>query len=137
VTPFSSRGPLTADQAEAAGVAGLPTGLKPDLVAPGLEVLSALSGGGWVSHGGTSMAAPHVAGAIALLRQAAPRLRVDEVEAILRRTARDVGVPGPDADTGAGLVDARAAVSEALGPALRSPVWRSSPPLRARPTGAS
>ena len=63
---------------------------------------------------GTSMAAPHVTGVVALLLGArvlgddpTPR----EVGAHLRRTARDLGRPGPDRTYGAGLLDAGAALT--------------------------
>ncbi|HWH01390.1 MAG TPA: S8 family serine peptidase, partial [Pilimelia sp.] len=110
VTGFSSRGP-------AAGGAA-----KPDLLAPGAEVLSALPGGGYGPQDGTSMAAPHVAGVAALMWSANPALIGDvaRTRRLLTQTARPV-VPPPGsarcADpvhvTGAGLVDAYGAVRAA------------------------
>lgn len=59
-----------------------------DLVAPGAEIVASKLGGGWVKYAGTSMAAPHVAGTIALMQQAAGgRLSADQVEGILKDTA--------------------------------------------------
>lgn len=58
---------------------------------------------------GTSMAAPHVAGVVALLLQANPRLSPDAVREVLRRTARPLDGCPPHV-CGAGQVDARAAV---------------------------
>jgi uncharacterized repeat protein (TIGR01451 family) len=84
-------------------------GIKPDLVAPGVQVVSTFPGGGWATATGTSMAAPHVAGLAALLLQAQPGLPVDQVEALLRETARPLGQDVPNNDTGWGLVDAYAA----------------------------
>ena len=116
VARFSSREPAVA--AQAATVLGSRLGLgtgKPDLAGPGVEIVSSVPGGAWASLSGTSMAAPHVAGAIALLRQADPALGPSAVETILRRTARGLGPAGADGRGGAGALDARAAVAAVLG----------------------
>ncbi len=80
VTAFSSRGPATA------GVA------KPDLMAPGADVLSAMPGGGYAALDGTSMATPQVAGVVALMWSANPDLvgDLDRTRQILRSTATPV-----------------------------------------------
>jgi hypothetical protein len=67
------------------------------------------------------MAAPHVTGAIALLRQADRAISVEAIETILRETARDVADAGPDRSSGAGALDARAAVAAVLGPRAPRP----------------
>ncbi|OGO07557.1 MAG: hypothetical protein A2Y61_04240 [Chloroflexi bacterium RBG_13_60_13] len=59
---------------------------------------------------GTSMAAPHVAGAAALILGANPSLTADEVKDVLTSTATDLGTPGYDPEYGYGLVDVYAAV---------------------------
>ncbi|MDG4768273.1 S8 family serine peptidase [Solwaraspora sp. WMMD406] len=109
VTDFSSRGPAPDGEP------------KPDLVAPGAGVLSAMPGGGYAALDGTSMAAPHVAGVVALMWSANPALigDVDQTTEILRDTA-GAATPGgvdtcgdPANLTGAGLVDAYAAVRAA------------------------
>lgn len=78
IASFSSRGPSTFDG-----------GLKPDVVAPGVSIRSTVRDGGYSLSQGTSMAAPHVAGLVALLISANPTLAgdVDAIESILRDTA--------------------------------------------------
>jgi len=57
--------------------------LVPDLVGPGVDVISSVPGGGYMKMSGTSMATPHIAGLAALLFQAKPTATVDEVEAAI------------------------------------------------------
>lgn len=105
---FSSRGPTYCT----------PTGeaaIKPDISAPGVSVRSAYPGHAYVYMSGTSMATPHIAGVIALVRQANPNLTVDEVKQILYSTAYDLGTAGEDNAYGYGMVDAFAACSLAVG----------------------
>lgn len=59
---------------------------------------------------GTSMAAPHVSGVSALMLSAAPEIPVAEVKYALEHSATDIYAPGPDFDTGWGVVDALGAV---------------------------
>jgi bacillopeptidase F len=95
----ASRGPSACDGA-----------VFPKLVAPGVNVRTAdVSHGGLPSYAivsGSSLAAPHAAGVLALLAGAFPSASVDELEAALLQSARDVGAAGPDNATGYGLVDA-------------------------------
>ncbi|MFN8483018.1 MAG: S8 family serine peptidase [Anaerolineae bacterium] len=85
--------------------------LKPDVTAPGVRILSTVPTDTFALGTGTSMAAPHVAGAAALLLQANARLSVDDVERLLRLTAVDLGEAGPDNHFGAGRIDAYKAVT--------------------------
>jgi len=111
IASFSSRGPVTVDGS------GRP---KPDVSAPGVNIRSCQWNGGYTYMSGTSMAGPHVAGAVALLWSAVPRLvgDVDTTEWIIARTARPHadtscgGEPGghPNNVYGWGIVDALAAV---------------------------
>jgi subtilisin family serine protease len=111
---FSSQGPITWAGVNDEGLAPGTVVGKPDFVAPGEFVMSSVPGG-YAEMSGTSMAAPHVAGAVALLQQAAPGITVDQVIATLKATAGDLGAPGPDNQYGAGLVDVYSAVKSVLG----------------------
>jgi serine protease len=83
---------------------------------------------------GTSMASPHVAGIVALMRSAAPGLGAQEIENLLRNgmLTDDLGPPGRDDTYGHGLVNAAKAVSAALnaggGVVELDPVMAASPP---------
>jgi subtilisin family serine protease len=75
--------------------------MVPDLVAPGVGVLSSVPEGGFREMDGTSMATPHVAGLAALLLQAKPTATTDELEkAILNSCALPAGMSGPRANKG-------------------------------------
>lgn len=89
--------------------------IKPEVVAPGVEVRSSIPGGQFAqtNWSGTSMAGPHAAGVVSLIRQANPELSADEVKAILIATARDLGPEGEENQYGHGVIDAYAAVIEA------------------------
>jgi minor extracellular serine protease Vpr len=108
VTSFSSRGP--------AALSLLP---KPDLSAPGQDVLSAFPGG-YTLLNGTSMAAPAVAGAAAILRQRHPTWSVQDIKSALMLTAKPVyedtakTIEAPPTVAGAGLIDVAAADSTPL-----------------------
>ena len=60
------------------------------------------------------MATPHVTGVIALMLDANPDLTVDEIETILKSTAKPLGLVHPNNTFGWGRVDALAAVNAAL-----------------------
>jgi subtilisin family serine protease len=114
---FSSRGPVIADGSSR---------MKPDIVAPGVSVLSSLPGGMYGMNSGTSMAGPHVAGAVALLWSAAPSLvgDIERTEQLLIESAdpysgsTEIGCFAgtvPNAAYGYGVLDVYEAVQEALG----------------------
>lgn len=92
--------------------------IKPDIVAPGYQIVAAKAGTATdtMPLTGSSMAAPFVAGVCALMLEANPDLKPDEVKQILRRTAIDFGPAGEDIDYGAGRLDAYAAIREAKSP---------------------
>ena len=100
ITSFSSQGPRSED--------GL---LKPEITAPGYQILSARIAGGdqGVPMNGTSMSAPHMAGVMALVKQKFPSLSIEEMKAVMMNRAKFL-YNGDDAYTmslqGAGLVQA-------------------------------
>lgn len=108
---FSSRGPVTIDGSNR---------LKPDLVAPGEGVYSTWVNNGYTYLQGTSMASPHVAGAVALLWSAFPELvgDIDATEQLLREAATPVPSSRcgdgtsvtPNAEYGYGRLNVAAAV---------------------------
>jgi subtilisin family serine protease len=89
------------------------TGKYIDLVAPGEGIIGAAPGGGESVMDGTSAAAPHVSGAIALAASANPSLSADElIDSVLGSAIRTQG-PGRDNKLGFGLVRADLAVTRA------------------------
>src|SRR5712691_5752145 len=95
---FTSGGPRNGD-----------SGLKPDITAPGVSIISTAIGTGNQGEAlsGTSMASPHVAGAAALTRQAHPTWRVGDIKAAIVNTGRPSGVLGYSTSIGGtGLVQA-------------------------------
>ncbi|MFQ5583917.1 MAG: S8 family serine peptidase, partial [Calditrichia bacterium] len=105
VALFSSRGPVISECQT-----GIPSlDIKPEASAPGVSVRSSVIGGGYSYLSGTSMACPHVVGALALLREAHPGKTGRELKMALYRTALDLGDPGEDNDYGMGLIDVYAA----------------------------
>lgn len=90
-----------------AGPTALSLRLKPDVAAPGVAVVSSVPGG-WAEMSGTSMAAPHVSGAAAILLQRHGDWLPSQVKAALVGSARPVAGEAPTR-AGAGLVDVAAA----------------------------
>ena len=92
---------------------------KPEISAPGVNILSADYKGGYVLKTGTSMAAPHVSGAVALILEANRKLSVDRVEEILKTTATpltdDHYISSPNMGYGYGKLNVYKAVEAALG----------------------
>jgi subtilase family serine protease/subtilisin family serine protease len=94
VASFSSRGPSPCTALD-----------KPDIAAPGAAIHSALPGNSYGVLSGTSMATPHVAGAVAVLRSIKPDITVEDLAIALTLGATDIAQPGPDHDSGAGRLD--------------------------------
>ncbi len=91
----SSRGPSGCDSIS----------IKPNLCAPGAYIWSSIPGNGYRVHGGTSMAAPHVAGAVAILRQVDPNATAREIKEALIAGAIPYGEPCPNNDCGWGILN--------------------------------
>lgn len=86
-----------------------------DLLAPGVDIISDGLGGGLFMQSGTSMAAPHAAGAAALLLSARPGLRAEQVVALLGESGT------PVLDPRSGRTTPRVDAFAALGAAMRAP----------------
>src|SRR5262249_35009076 len=80
------------------------------VAAPGVDISVAAPNGGYGFTTGTSVAAAHVSGLVALLLERNPRLTPDAVAAILMQTAKHLGAKSRNDEFGAGLVDAYAAL---------------------------
>src|SRR5699024_1666294 len=105
---FSSIGPTTGNLS-----------LKPDLVAPGVEILSTIpkdsSGIGHYRMSGTSMASPHVAGASALIKQLRPDDTTGEIKSALSNTAESLDDEYSPNAQGSGRLDVlRAAQADVI-----------------------
>lgn len=98
IASFSSRGPSKCTTADSLMY-------KPEVSAPGVNVRSAFGTNSFRTLSGTSMASPHVAGSIALLKQIAPFMTGTELKYILMNTAVDMGTPGDDNTFGKGMID--------------------------------
>ncbi len=100
IADFSSRGPTNCP-----AELGSPLHLKPEVVAPGVNVFSAQGLNDYGTLSGTSMAAPHVAGAVLILREAFPQIASTEILEALYYSAVDLGTPGEDNTFGNGLIN--------------------------------
>ncbi|MER6345190.1 proprotein convertase P-domain-containing protein [Streptomyces sp. NPDC001532] len=90
LSAFTNRGPLL------------------DVLAPGTGITSSVAGGGYSAKNGTSMAAPHVAGALSLLRQAFPAKSIASLESLLEATGKTLtytGASTPRIDVGKAIGD--------------------------------
>lgn len=95
---------------EFSGSAKVKRSPRPDLCAPGVDVLSAGKGDEFALSTGTSMATPHVAGVLALLRQRRPDLKPGQLKQLLKANARQPA--GWDSGRGgAGIIDGKALLS--------------------------
>ncbi len=125
IANFSSRGPVTWESINPwfdypyNPEMGL---IDPDVCAPGVNIKSlSYSGDNLYASGwnGTSMATPHVAGAIALMLEKNPNITQAFIDSVLEVTAVELGNPGKDNTYGSGRIDCYEAVDKT--PTLGSP----------------
>ena len=121
IYPFSSRGP---------SACGEPSGTYPDLVAPGVNIYTTERFGMYSIATGTSLAAPHVAGAIALLMSTGLASATVAEQALLD-TALDLGAVGADNTFGRGRIDVVSAFASLQG---TSPTTTTSTTTTLAPT---
>jgi subtilisin family serine protease len=100
VASFSSRGPSGCDNQT----------VKPEVCAPGVNIYSCYKNGEYRLMSGTSMAAPFVSGAVAILRQYNPEATVDEIKQALLESCTDLGPEGEDNGYGKGLINIKRAL---------------------------
>jgi subtilisin family serine protease len=109
LSAFSSRGPRSLD-----------SGIKPEISAPGSNIISAQVGGGAksVAMSGTSMAAPHMSGCVALVKQKYPRWNASKIKSALMAhtvTIKDAtGLEYPVSRQGAGRIDIYKTLNESV-----------------------
>ena len=123
IADYSNRGPRASD-----GDHNELEELKPDVVAPGTDIMSCLYSArpigiltGYQEMTGTSMACPHIAGVAALMLEAKPTLNASQIKNIIRSTAERMGTPYDETlsiqysgEYGFGLADAYGALKETL-----------------------
>lgn len=134
IATFSSRGP-----------SGATHDIKPEVVAPGVSILSSVLNGGVQRFSGTSMATPHVAGAAALLLSLHPDWTPAKVKSAIVSTSTPLG--GNAMTEGAGRLDALAAADVAtsvnaptlaFGRAMKQhEVWRATKSITLRNDSSS
>jgi subtilisin family serine protease len=103
IADFSSRGPTPCVET------GGSLQIKPEVSAPGVSVRSCTGQDEFSLLSGTSMACPHVSGALLLLKEAYPYLDAVSLKEALYVTAHDLGEPGEDNVYGNGMIDVLAA----------------------------
>ncbi|MBK8128257.1 MAG: carboxypeptidase regulatory-like domain-containing protein [bacterium] len=104
IASFSSLGPTPCTPAS-------PDNIKPEISAPGVNIYSSVPGGGYSgTYSGTSMAGPHVAGVVALMREACPDCDHITIKDAIMTTALDQGTVGQDNTYGHGVIQAYEAV---------------------------
>jgi serine protease AprX len=115
IASFSSIGPVTWQTVSTyLDWPYAPGKIKPTVSAPGVNTTSHRFCTGYTQMSGTSMATPHVAGAVALMIEANPNLTPEQMKDIVMRAAIDRGTAGFDNTYGMGFLDAFNAVQMAM-----------------------
>ncbi len=89
-----------------------------DIAAPGVDIVATVPNGQYPPLSGTSMAAAHVSGIAALIRELGPLMTSREIAMVIKTSSRDLGEAGSDPSFGAGLVDACKAAATATADAV-------------------
>ncbi len=103
--------------------------IKPEVSAPGVNVRSADGPSGYGQKSGTSMASPHVTGAVLLLKEAFPQLSGRQILNALYQTALDLGPAGEDNLFGRGIIQADAAYQFLAAVHTPTPPFQHGPDL--------
>jgi len=121
IADFSSGDTIEADNWDESDPEWPEQWVKPDVAAPGDEVFSSVPGDKYDTYQGTSMATPHVSGAIALMLSVNEDLSAEEIQDTLEETAwKPEGEPEEkDTRYGYGIIDVHASVEEIGGAALQ------------------
>lgn len=98
IANFSSRGPIACNVSDSLKI-------KPEVAAPGVDVRSCVQLDAYANYSGTSMAGPHVAGAVLLLKEAFPMATGKEILLALYHSADDLGAEGEDNTFGNGIIN--------------------------------
>jgi len=125
VSAFSSRGPVTWTGAYSG------TFIKPDIVAPGENIISSYPGQGYGSRSGTSQAAPIAAGAVAVLLSAKPGLGIAALKSALFQSASNKG--SRNNNSGYGLINLPGALTRLGLKAVTAPVVPTPVPVPVKP----
>jgi hypothetical protein len=88
--------------------------IKPNVVAPGYNIRSSIPNSSYSTMTGTSMAAPHVSGAVAILREAFPNATVDEIKEALLKSTQKLGDAPPNNIFGWGLINISRAIDSLM-----------------------
>jgi len=118
---YSSRGPTHWDTDDYSDFPWPPGLMKPELCAPGYQITTTRYTGDTqmtYSFGGTSAAAPCVAGGVALMLSKNPALTPEDIDTLLRNTCYDLGPAGHDTAFGAGRLDCYALITAVPTPAF-------------------